>query len=157
VTIILSIVLLVLLVVASTALIWLKHRRDRDQLIRYSITAEELHSTLAAKPQPLIYDVRLPLDLLADPTIIPAALRVAPSELIADPTLIPRDQDIVVYCTCPGDATSRLIINKARQMQFTRVKFLRGGLAAWKALGYPVATYEKPFHLDTGFGPSLRS
>jgi rhodanese-related sulfurtransferase len=111
--------------------------------------------TLASELEVLVFDVRLPLDLLADPTIIPAARRIAPSELEADPNLIPRDQDIVVYCTCPGDVTSRLVIRKAHQQQFTRIKFLRGGLAAWKALGYPVDPYDQPFHLDTGSGPSL--
>jgi hypothetical protein len=34
-------------------------------------------------------------------------------------------------------------------MHFLRVKFLKGGLAGWKAKGYPVERYEKPFHLDT--------
>ena len=28
--------------------------------------------------------------------------------------------------------------------------FLKGGLAAWKAKGYPVVPYDKTFHLDTG-------
>jgi 3-mercaptopyruvate sulfurtransferase SseA len=34
-------------------------------------------------------------------------------------------------------------------MHFMQVKFLKGGLAAWKAKGYPVERYEKSFHLDT--------
>jgi 3-mercaptopyruvate sulfurtransferase SseA len=32
------------------------------------------------------------------------------------------------------------------------VKFLKGGLAAWKAKGYPVESYQEVFHLYT---PSL--
>jgi rhodanese-related sulfurtransferase len=32
-------------------------------------------------------------------------------------------------------------------MHFDRVKFLKGGLAAWKAQGYPLEPYNKPFHL----------
>jgi len=34
-------------------------------------------------------------------------------------------------------------------MHFFRVKFLKGGLAGWKAEGYPVEPFEKPFRLDT--------
>jgi 3-mercaptopyruvate sulfurtransferase SseA len=34
-------------------------------------------------------------------------------------------------------------------MHFLRIKFLKGGLAGWKAKGYPVELYKKPFHLDT--------
>ena len=31
----------------------------------------------------------------------------------------------------------------------TRRDILKGGLAAWKAMGYSVVPYEQPFHLDT--------
>jgi 3-mercaptopyruvate sulfurtransferase SseA len=34
-------------------------------------------------------------------------------------------------------------------MNFSRVRLLKGGLAGWKAKGYPVERYEKSFHLDT--------
>jgi len=33
-------------------------------------------------------------------------------------------------------------------MHFFRVKFLKGGLAAWKAEGYPVEPYSEAFQLD---------
>jgi rhodanese-related sulfurtransferase len=71
-----------------------------------------------------------------------------------DPSLIPADKELVVYCTCPSDKTSRAIAARAKarapQIDVTRVKFLKGGLAAWKAKGYPVVPYDKTFHLDTG-------
>jgi len=63
--------------------------------------------------------------------------------------LIPKEKDSVVYCTCPSDKTSRVILRRAQGLQFLRIKFLRGGLAGWKAKGYPVERYEKSFHLDT--------
>lgn len=147
--------ILFVFVVCAAAFIWQKRRRDRDQIARYSISVEELHTNLAGDSQPIIFDVRLPLDILADPNMIPDARRVPPKDLVDNPSLIPRDQDVVVYCTCPGDETSRLVIRKARELNFTRVKFLRGGLAAWKAGGYPVTAYTEAFHLDTGSGPSL--
>jgi rhodanese-related sulfurtransferase len=31
-------------------------------------------------------------------------------------------------------------------MRFIRIKFLKGGLAAWKAKGYPVEPYNVSFH-----------
>jgi rhodanese-related sulfurtransferase len=97
----------------------------------------------------LLYDVRLPLDVLTDSEIIPGAKRVAPKEIIEDPSLIPREKDAVVYCTCPGDESSRTVLHRALALKFFRVKFLKGGLAAWKAKGYPVEPYNKPFRLDT--------
>jgi rhodanese-related sulfurtransferase len=115
----------------------------------HSITAEALHTLLASNREALLYDVRQPLDLLADSEIIPGATRIPPKELLQNPQLIPKDRDLVVYCTCPGDKTSRRVLRMAEAMHFFRVKFLKGGLAGWKAKGYPVEPYEKPFHLDT--------
>jgi rhodanese-related sulfurtransferase len=104
---------------------------------------------LDSRKDVLLYDVRLPLDLLTDSEIIPGAKRVAPKEIIEDPSLIPRERDAVVYCTCPGDESSRNVLHRALALKFFRVKFLKGGLEAWKAKGYPVEPYTKPFHLDT--------
>jgi rhodanese-related sulfurtransferase len=97
----------------------------------------------------LLYDARRPLDLLADSEIIPGAKRIAPKEVLENPALIPKDKDIVVYCTCPGDKTSRRVLRQAHAMHVLRIKFLKGGLAAWKAKGYPVEPYEKSFHHET--------
>jgi rhodanese-related sulfurtransferase len=100
-----------------------------------------------------ILDVRQPLDLLVDSEIIQGALRLSPQDAEANPSLIPTDKELVVYCTCPSDKTSRAIAARAQAAVpniAARVKFLKGGLAAWKAKGYPVVPYDKTFHLDTG-------
>ena len=129
--------------------IWIKRRRDRHELELNSITPEALHSLLSSNQEVLLFDVRQPLDLLGDSEIIPGATRIAPKDLLANPLLIPKEKDSVVYCTCPDDKTSRLILHRAQAMHFLRIKFLTGGLAGWKARGYPVERYEKSFHLDT--------
>ena len=129
---------------------WIKRARDRRELEQHSITPEALRALLAAEREVLVFDVRLPLDLLADSDIIPGATRVAPKDIEANPLLIPKEKDTIVYCTCPSDKTSRAILRKALAMDFSRVKFLRGGLDGWKARGYPVEPYTRSFHLDTG-------
>jgi rhodanese-related sulfurtransferase len=129
-----------------------KRLRDQRELEQHSITAEELHALLASNQEVLLFDVRQPLDLLAYPEIIPQAQRVAPNEVLERPSLIPKEKDTVVYCTCPSDKTSRTVLRRALALQFLRVKFLKGGLAAWKAKGYPVEPYQEIFHLYT---PSL--
>jgi rhodanese-related sulfurtransferase len=92
--------------------------------------------------------------LLADSEIIEGSQRISPEDAMENPALIPTDKELVVYCTCPSDKTSRAIALKAQallpKVDISRVKFLRGGLAAWKAKGYPVVPYDKTFHLDTG-------
>jgi rhodanese-related sulfurtransferase len=130
--------------------IGIKHTGDRLEMELHSITAEALHTLLDSNQEVLLYDVRQPLDLLADSEIIPGATRIDPKALLQNPLLIPKHKDSVVYCTCPGEKTSRAVLHRAEAMHFLRIKFLKGGLAGWKAKGYPVEPYEKPFHLDTG-------
>ncbi len=130
-----------------------KRRRSERVLEQHSITADELHALLASDPDLLLFDVRQPLDLLAYPEVIPKAQRIAPSEVLANPTLIPNDKESVVYCTCPSDKTSRMVLRRALSLGFSRIKFLQGGLAAWKAKGYPVVPYKGVFHLNPSLVP----
>jgi len=131
------------------AALWLRRRNNRLRLERHTITPELLHELLSARPDLLLLDVRQPLDLLADSEIIPGTTRIPPKEVLQNPSLIPRDRDAVVYCTCPGDETSRRVLNLALARQLSRIKLLKGGLAGWKAKGYPVLPYTESFHLDT--------
>jgi rhodanese-related sulfurtransferase len=116
---------------------------------QHSITPEALHTLLASNQEVLLLDVRQPLDLLANSEIIPGAKRIPPKEVLERPSLIPKEKDSVVYCTCPSDETSRAVLHRALAMHFFRIKFLKGGLAAWKTKGYPVEPYQESFHLDT--------
>jgi rhodanese-related sulfurtransferase len=142
-------VLLIVALCLWTA-IWFKRTRDRRRFEQSSITPEALFALMQTNPKLKIFDVRQPLDLLADSEIIPGAQRIPPKEVMANPALIPKEEESVVYCTCPSDKTSQQISDRARALKFFHVKFLRGGLDAWKAKGYPVQPYEHPFHLDTG-------
>ncbi len=139
---------------SALAVIWIRRRKERREIERLSITAEALHDLLAAEHNILVVDARQPLDLLTDSEIIEGAQRVAPQEALDNLSAIPSDKELVVYCTCPSDKTSRAIVLKAQSVMpnlaTARVKFLKGGLAAWKAKGYPVVPYDKTFHLDTG-------
>jgi rhodanese-related sulfurtransferase len=136
------------------AVIWFRRTKARREWERLSITPEALHDLVVANHGVLILDVRQPLDLLADSEIIEGAQRISPQDAEANPSLIPADKELVVYCTCPSDKTSRAIAAKAQlvapNVDVSKVKFLKGGLAAWKAKGYPVVPYDKTFHLDTG-------
>ena len=125
-----------------------KRSRNRSELERHSISAEQLESLMASGQKVFLFDVRQPLDLLAYPELIPGAQRIPPEEVLKTPSRLPRDEDIVVYCTCPGDKTSRSVLHRALALGFTRIKFLTGGLAAWKGKGYPVEPYRESFRLS---------
>ncbi len=122
--------------------------RAQQEMERHSITAEALHTLLDANKEVLLFDVRQPLDLLVSYEIIPGAKRIPPKDVLENPSLIPKEKDSVVYCTCPSDKTSRAVLGRALDLHFSRIKFLKGGLEAWKAEGYPVERYNELIHLD---------
>jgi len=127
--------------------LWNKRTKHTREMERHSISAEDLESLLASNPGVLLLDVRQPLDLLAYPEIIAGAKRIPSDEVLANPSLLPKDKDIVIYCTCPSDKTSWTVLRRAQSLDYVRIRVLRGGLAAWKAKGYPVKPYQEVFHL----------
>jgi rhodanese-related sulfurtransferase len=147
--VIFALLVLAVLISAIALFVSYKRRRDRDEIDRYSISPEELNTLLGSGQPVHLFDVRQPLDLLAHSQIIPGSQRIPPDDILANPALIPADEDAIVYCTCPSDRTSRRILRHALDLNFTRIKFLRGGLDGWQRLGFPVEPYTDSFRLDT--------
>lgn len=87
---------------------------------------------------PYIIDLRHPLDILPDPRVLPGAVCLPPNELITRNAEIPRDRDIVLYCTCPSEATSAKVALTMRRFGIERIRPLRGGFDGWKQEGYPL-------------------
>jgi len=145
----LPLIVICVLVACLFIAVWIKRTRDKRRLEGHTITAEALHNLVNASQQVLLFDVRLPLDLLADSEIIRGATRIPPQDVLRDPSLIPKDKDAVVYCTCPGEETARRVLQRALATHHSRIKILKGGLAGWKEKGYPVVPYNESFHLDT--------
>ncbi|HEX4576409.1 MAG TPA: rhodanese-like domain-containing protein [Edaphobacter sp.] len=123
--------------------------RQKRELEKFTIEPDELHTLLMSNRDIVLLDVRQPLDLLAHSEIIPGAKRIPPKEVMEQAGLIPKDKDSVLYCTCVSEKTSRMVLKYALNLQFSRIKFLKGGLDAWKEKGYPVEPYTQSFHLDT--------
>ena len=135
--------------VVVAAVIWFRRARAKRELAAHSVDADGLYALLNPVRKVLVFDIRQPLDLLAHSEIIPGAVRVSPKDALENPWQFPREKDVVIYCTCPGDKTSRSVLRRVLALQFARVKLLRGGFEAWKAKGYPVERYDKSFRLDT--------
>lgn len=146
--VVLTLIGVVVVVISLTAILWKKWSRDqRSMMEQHAIAPEELYSLLGSHQDVALFDVRQPLDLLAHSEVIPGSRRVPPEDVLASPSLIPKDKEVIVYCTCRGDKTSRAVLRRALDMQFSRIKFLKGGFEAWKAMGYPVEPYREVFHL----------
>src|SRR5690349_8096206 len=127
--------------------VWVIRTRGQREIERYSMSPETLYSLQSSGHEVLIFDVRQPLDLLAYPEMIPGAKRIPPNEVLEKPSLIPSEKDAVVYCTCPSDKTSWLVLHRALSLDSRRVKSLRGALAGWTTMGYPIEPYREVFHL----------
>jgi rhodanese-related sulfurtransferase len=136
-------------VIGVAAVAWVRRMQAKRLLERYTVDPDGLYVLLNPEQTVLVFDVRQPLDLLAHSEIIPGSVRIAPKEALENSDTLPKDRDMVIYCTCPGDKTSKSILVKVLALNFTRLKILRGGLEGWKAKGYPVERYDKAFRLDT--------
>lgn len=136
-------------ILGSALYYWTKRAKYESELKQYSISAQELQLLMSSGAKVLVFDVRQALDLLAYPEQIPGAKRIPPEEVLEKPNIIPKDEDVVVYCTCPSEKTSRKILRRALDLGFSRIKFLRGGLAGWKTMGFAV----EPFQGTLRFSP----
>ena len=144
----LTLLAIAIAITCAIVVTWVRRRKTQSELDRHSISVEQLQSMMVSGQEVLLFDVRQPLDLLAYPELIRGAKRIPPQDVLDKPSLIPRNENIVVYCTCPGDKTSRIVLRRALALGFTRIKFLTGGLAAWKTKGYPVESYRESFRIS---------
>jgi membrane protein DedA with SNARE-associated domain/rhodanese-related sulfurtransferase len=136
---------LVILVVLAILVYKLVRQRLFLRKIRtLRIEPEELKAMMDRGENLYIVDLRHPLDLLPDPRILPGAVRLLPNELIARNAEIPRDRDVVLYCTCPSEATSAKIALTMRRFGVDRIRPLRGGFDSWKTQGYPLVEFVTP-------------
>ena len=93
---------------------------------------------------PYIVDLRHPLDYLPDPRVLPGAIRLSPESLMQRSAEIPRDRDVILYCTCPSEATAAKMAMKLRQNGIYRVRPLLGGFDQWKKVGFSPGTIRRP-------------
>jgi membrane protein DedA with SNARE-associated domain/rhodanese-related sulfurtransferase len=129
-----------LAVVVAVYVTWKFVGRQRflRQIRTATITPEELKRRLDEGADVLVVDVRDRLDFEAEPAIIPGALHLALDELEARHGEIPREREIVLYCTCPNEATSGRMALLLRSRGIIRVRPLMGGFRAWRERGYPL-------------------
>lgn len=107
------------------------------------IGAAEAAEAVRQNPKRLVLDVREPAEWAEGH--IPGALLVPRGVLEAkadleyanrEPRLADRTQPIIVHCA--SGARSALAADVLRQMGFTDVRSMAGGIVAWKEKGLPV-------------------
>jgi rhodanese-related sulfurtransferase len=115
---------------------WWERRRFYKLLRLARIGVEDLRRLIEGGLPPAIVDVRTTRSFAAQH--IPGALRMTLEEVDAQLAALPRDGEIVLYCTCPNEASAARVARLLMDRGFTRVRPLEGGLDAWIAAGLPV-------------------
>ena len=119
---------------------WWERSRFYKMLSMARIRVADLYDLIQAGASPLIIDVRSVTARALEPRWIPGALHVPLQDVARHLKEIPRDKDIILYCTCPSEASAARVAKILMNHGFLRVRPLQGGLDAWVAAGYAVET-----------------
>jgi membrane protein DedA with SNARE-associated domain/rhodanese-related sulfurtransferase len=132
------IVLIVVLLAAYIFWKWWERRRFYAALDMARISVQELYDQMQGEPPPVVVDVRSATAQGLELRRIPGALHLPLHEVAGHVGGLPRDRDIVLYCTCPNEASAAQAARLLRNHGFRSVRPLRGGLDAWIAAGHAV-------------------
>jgi membrane protein DedA with SNARE-associated domain/rhodanese-related sulfurtransferase len=112
---------------------WWQRHRFLASIRMARITPGELDVLLRTGPPAAVLDVRTP-ERRAQTGWIPGSIQVRD---IAELTL-DRDDEIVVYCDCPNDASAAVVARSLKERGYRRVRPLAGGVDAWRGEGLPI-------------------
>jgi membrane protein DedA with SNARE-associated domain/rhodanese-related sulfurtransferase len=135
--------LLALLAIAFASYVvwkWQNRRRFLERLRVARITPEELKQRIDAGEEVIIVDLRHALEFEAEPQTIFGAVRMDPADLEEAIEVIPRDREIILFCSCPNEATAAEMAIRLRNQGITRIRPLAEGLAGWRKRGFPMGT-----------------
>ena len=127
-----------LLLAAYIAFKWWERNRFYKMLRMARISVADLYALMVAGASPVIIDVRSTTARELEPRWIPGALHVPLPEVAQRLKELPRDREIILYCTCPSEASAARVAKILMNHGFKRVRPLFGGLDAWVAAGYAV-------------------
>jgi len=133
-----AVVIIVALLAAYIAFKWWDRRRFFMMLRMARISVDELYRLIDAGLKPVIVDVRSQTARALEPRRIPGALHVPLHAVDHHVKDLPRDREIILYCTCPNEASAAQAAKILMNNGFTKVRPLHGGLEAWIAAGYDV-------------------
>jgi membrane protein DedA with SNARE-associated domain/rhodanese-related sulfurtransferase len=130
--------LFVLLLLGFLVYRFFRQRAFLREIRMARLDPRELKQMLDRGQPVYIVDLRHPLDYLPDPRTLPGAVMLTPDKLVEHSLEIPRDRDVVLFCTCPSEATAAKMALTIRKLGIYRVRPLLGGYDEWKRLGYPL-------------------
>lgn len=126
--------LLALYIVAK----WWQRQRLLRTLRMARITVQELNDAIVAGQVPAIIDVRSEAARMMDTRVIPGALLADVNSIDRIVGEVPIESELVIYCTCPNEASAALVAKALMARGYKRVRPLLGGLDAWNEAGFPL-------------------
>ncbi len=129
-------------VIAAAAVLYVAYRywqrvNFRRRVAHMKVSPEQLDTMMRSASPPVIVDARPESVRDEDPWLIPGAMLL---DLQATEPLRSRvlAREVVVYCFCENDSTSRKMCEHLHKEGFFHTRSLTGGLDAWRRCGYPV-------------------
>ena len=117
---------------------WWERTRFYKMLRMARIGVADLYRLMQSGTAPVVVDVRSQTARALEPRWIPGAIHVPLDDVARHLEDLPRDREIVLYCTCPSEASAARVARMLMNHGFKRVRPLFGGLEAWLAAGYAV-------------------
>jgi rhodanese-related sulfurtransferase len=114
-----------------------QRQRLLKELRMARISVDDLYKKLETGENVVVLDLRSSAEVERDPSVIRGARHVTMDQLKLRQHDIPRDQDIVLYCSCPNEVSSARMALLLKRNGFTHVRPLLGGLDAWRQRNYP--------------------
>lgn len=90
-----------------------------------------------------VVDLRNPAEIKEVGLKIAGARILQPEELRSKSHEIPEDHEVILYCSCPNEATSARVALQLKHAGIRKVHPLAGGFEEWLKLGLPVESLTK--------------
>ncbi|HEV2423090.1 MAG TPA: DedA family protein/thiosulfate sulfurtransferase GlpE [Candidatus Acidoferrales bacterium] len=117
---------------------YFNRRRFLHSLRIARITPNELHQRMGSGENVVVVDLRHSMEFESEPETIPGAVHMDAADLEEAVEVIPRDREIVLFCSCPNEATAAQMALRLRNHGIIRIRPLAGGLAGWRDHGFPL-------------------
>lgn len=127
-----------LLLFGWVAFKYYRRRKFFHELRVARISPRELWVQIQSGDNPVVLDLRSEYEYDSLPLKVPGAIRLVPEDLDEKHSHVPRDRWVILYCSCPSEATSARAALQLIKRGIKKVRPLAGGLDGWIASGLPV-------------------
>jgi rhodanese-related sulfurtransferase len=116
----------------------------------YGIAPADALKAMQAEPKPVIVDVREASEITPDSGWIAGAINIPIRVLAQNLDKLPKDKPLLLYCG--SGLRSAIAVDVLGALDYTNMKSITGGIAAWKTANLPVTKEGTPPALPTTMG-----